>query len=79
MATEILTSISKDERERALFRSRRMWQMDMEHDRAVERKEALVYVAKNLLSMGLSVEDVAKGTGLSRAEIEVLRQQLTAN
>jgi len=31
MAEEILSSISQDERERALFRSRRKFQMDMEH------------------------------------------------
>jgi predicted transposase/invertase (TIGR01784 family) len=82
MATEILTSISKDERERALFRSRRMWQMDMEHDRAVVKKEGraegrtekAIEVAKNLLSMGFPIVDIAKATALSPTEIEALRQ-----
>ncbi|MDR1059947.1 MAG: PD-(D/E)XK nuclease family transposase, partial [Clostridiales bacterium] len=37
MATELLASISRDERERALFRSRRIAQLDMEHNYAVAR------------------------------------------
>jgi predicted transposase/invertase (TIGR01784 family) len=86
MATNILTSISKDERERAIFRSRQMYKRDMDHERAVarkegrqegrqeERKEGRSEIAKNFLSMGFSVEDVAKGTGLSAAEVEALRQ-----
>jgi hypothetical protein len=32
VAYEMLTSISADENERARFRSRRMWQMDREHE-----------------------------------------------
>jgi predicted transposase/invertase (TIGR01784 family) len=39
MANELLTSISKDEIERAHYRSRKMYRMDMEHDKAVLRKE----------------------------------------
>jgi predicted transposase/invertase (TIGR01784 family) len=39
VATELLTSISRDERERALFRSRRIAQLDMEHNYAVVRQE----------------------------------------
>ncbi|MDR1328626.1 MAG: PD-(D/E)XK nuclease family transposase, partial [Oscillospiraceae bacterium] len=41
VATELLTSISRDERERALFRSRRIAQLDMEHNYAVVRQEGL--------------------------------------
>lgn len=36
----------------------------------VIRKEGLVQSAKNFLAMGLSVEQVSKGTGLSIAEIQ---------
>jgi predicted transposase/invertase (TIGR01784 family) len=39
MASELLQTISKDEIERAHFRSRRMFQMDMEHGRLVARDE----------------------------------------
>jgi predicted transposase/invertase (TIGR01784 family) len=41
MASELLMGISKDEVERAHYRSRKMFQMDMEHDRAVSRNEGL--------------------------------------
>jgi predicted transposase/invertase (TIGR01784 family) len=78
MATELLTSISRDERERALFRSRRIAQLDMEHNYAVVRKEGrqekAIEVAKNLFLMGLSTGDIAKATGLKPTEIEALKQ-----
>jgi hypothetical protein len=74
MATNILTSISKDERERAIFRSRQMYQRDMDHERAVARKEGLTNVARNALRKNLSISDIADITGLSPAEIEALRQ-----
>jgi predicted transposase/invertase (TIGR01784 family) len=79
MATNILTSISKDERERAIFRSRQMYQRDMDHERAVARKEGRSEgrseIARNLLFMGLSTNDIAKATELSVAEIEALRNK----
>jgi hypothetical protein len=39
VAYEMLTSISTDENERARFRSRRMWEMDREHEKAVWEHE----------------------------------------
>jgi predicted transposase/invertase (TIGR01784 family) len=41
MANELLQNISKDEIERAHFRSRKMFQMDMNHNRLVARDEGL--------------------------------------
>ncbi|MDR1299706.1 MAG: Rpn family recombination-promoting nuclease/putative transposase [Oscillospiraceae bacterium] len=41
VATELLTNISRDEHERALFLSRRIAQRDREHNYAVARKEGL--------------------------------------
>jgi len=41
MAIDLLQNISKDENERAKFRSRRMFQMDLEHSLAVARDEGL--------------------------------------
>jgi predicted transposase/invertase (TIGR01784 family) len=41
VASELLASISKDEIERAHYRSRRMFRMDMEHNMAVAREEGL--------------------------------------
>jgi predicted transposase/invertase (TIGR01784 family) len=41
MASDLLASISKDEVERAHYRSRKMFRMDLEHGLAVSRKEGL--------------------------------------
>ena len=61
---------------------------DYDTDIAVQREESLMLgiqqgeargsrqakleTAKNLLQFGLSVENIAKATGLSKAEVEVL-------
>jgi predicted transposase/invertase (TIGR01784 family) len=85
MANELLMSISREERERAHARSRKMFLMDLQHDKAIEREEGFrvgqaegfragrAEVAKNALSMRLPTEQIEKLTGLSRAEIERLR------
>jgi predicted transposase/invertase (TIGR01784 family) len=73
MANEILSGISKDERERAHYRSRKIFLMDMQHDMSTSRKEGIATVAKKLLEMRMPIADIAEATGLSRAEIESLR------
>jgi predicted transposase/invertase (TIGR01784 family) len=77
LANELLTGISKDEIERAHFRSRRMFRMDTEHDLAVTRDEGVaegkIEVARNLLKMNLPAADISKATGLPHTEIEKLR------
>ena len=72
MATELLQSISKDEIERARFRSRRMFRMDMEHNLIAARDEGIISVAKNAIDMNMSVETIVKLTGLTHEEIECL-------
>jgi len=73
MATELLQTISKDEIERAHFRSRRMFQMDMEHDRLATRDERSMEIARNALDMNMSLDTIIKLTGLTREEVEGLR------
>lgn len=82
MAGDLLLSISQDERERAVFRSRRMYQTDLQSDLATaeergehrgERK-GRIEVARNLLDMNLPLEQIAGATGLTREEIEGLRR-----
>jgi predicted transposase/invertase (TIGR01784 family) len=79
MANELLKSISKDEVERAHYRSRKMFRMDMKHDRAVSRTEGRneksQEIARNLLRMGVPFDTVENATGLTRAEIEKLRTE----
>jgi hypothetical protein len=79
VATELLQNRSKDEIERAHFRSRRMFRMDTEHSLAVARdeggKDRATMLARNLFLTGLSVEQIIQVTGLSRDEIERLRDE----
>ncbi|MCL2147465.1 MAG: hypothetical protein FWH52_06630 [Synergistaceae bacterium] len=72
MAGELLMSVSQDEKERAIFRSRRMYQSDLESNMATAEKRGVLSVAKNLLKMGLSTEKIMEATGLTRKEIEEL-------
>ncbi len=70
-------SVSQDERERAVFRSRRMYQTDLQSNYATVkdegRMEEKLAIARNLLGIHLPLEQIAAVTGLSRAEIEALR------
>jgi predicted transposase/invertase (TIGR01784 family) len=82
MALDTLIHVSQDERERAINCSRRMWQTDFESNMNTSREagfiegrtEGHIEVAKNLLSMGFPIVDIAKATALSPSEIEALRQ-----
>jgi predicted transposase/invertase (TIGR01784 family) len=92
MASELLSSISKDEAERARYLSRRRFLMDMEHDRTVARKEGLNEglkegrregldegrrdFAKKLLKRNRPVGEIVEDTGLSREKIEALRAEI---
>lgn len=77
MAGSLLMSISQDERERAVFRSRRMYQSDLESDLATaeergERKGRLE-IARKMLQMGESADKIRLLTDLTLQEIERLR------
>ncbi len=85
MAGNLLMSISQDERERAVFRSRRMYQTDMQsnlataEDRGVQRGRAEgrvernIEIARQALQMKMSAADIAKLTGLTYEAVERLR------
>jgi predicted transposase/invertase (TIGR01784 family) len=77
VAGELLMSISKDERERAIFRSRRMYQADKESDMIVAKRagraEGMSDVAKRLLVRNRPIDEIAEVTGLTHAEVEALR------
>ena len=81
VAGELLMNVSQDERERAVFRSRRMFQTDLESNLATveergerrgERK-GRIEIARKLLLRNRPLEEIAEDTGLSLAEIEKLR------
>ena len=77
VAGDLLMSISQDEKERAVFRSRRMYQTDLASDMATaedrgEKRKALA-IARNALQMNMSIDDTVKLTGLTHDEVESLR------
>ena len=73
-------SISQDERERAVFRSRRMYQTDQQSNIATaeDRGKAIrsIEIARNALQMKIPVADIAKLTGLTHEEVERLRTEI---
>ena len=76
MAGEVLMSISKDEREQAIFRSRRIYQADQESNRVTadkrSRAEERIVIARNLLRRNRPVDEIMEDTGLTREEVENL-------
>ena len=85
VAGNLLMSISQDERERAIFRSRRMYQTDLASDLATAEdrgrragrieglRDGKIEVAKKMLKRNRPVDEISEDTGLSFAEIESLR------
>ena len=77
-------SISQDERERAVFRSRRMYQTDLQSNLATAedrgkrlgrqegRSERNFEIARMMLSAGEPTEKIMSYTGLTRQEITQL-------
>ena len=84
MAGNLLMSISQDEHERAVFRSRRMYQSDLESNLATAedrgrkegriegRKEEKRDLARRLLSFGFPINQIALYTELTESEIRNL-------
>ncbi len=74
MAGSRLMSISQDERERAVFRSRRMYQTDLQSDLATAedrgRRQGILTIAKNLLAMDMPHDQIVAATGLTLEELE---------
>ena len=77
MAGNLLMSVSQDERERAVFRSRKMYQTDLQsnlntaYDNGINdgKMARNLEIVRNALLMNLSVDDIATLTGLSVEEI----------
>ena len=84
MAAALLQEISQDERERAILRSRRMYETDMTSNlltaerrgeirgRKEGREESNLELARNALAEGLSAEMIHKITGLDLETIKKL-------
>ncbi len=86
MAGDLLMSVSQSEKERAIFRSRRMFQSDNDSNLATAeargrmagrqegRRAEKFEVARNLMGFNVPVDTIIKSTGLTREDIESLRQ-----
>ena len=82
VASNVLMSISQDERERAIFRSRKKFQMDMASnfataiDNALDEGErkGVQNVARIMLSNGESIDKIIKYTGLTKDELRSLQK-----
>jgi predicted transposase/invertase (TIGR01784 family) len=76
MANDLLTNISQDEIERAHFRSRKMFRMDMEHGYAVNRAEgkaeSLATVAQRMAAQGFDTEQIIAATGMDEDQLRGL-------
>jgi len=72
VAGALLMEISKDERERARYRSRRMFETDQASNILTAEYRGVLKVARNLKNEGLSVDIIAKTTGLPIDEINKL-------
>ena len=74
-------SISKDERERAVFRSRRMYQTDLASDLATAEDRGIkigkhnvsIEIARKLLRRDWPINEIAEVTDLSVEEVESLK------
>jgi len=69
MAVDLLQTISRDENERARFRARRKYQMDMQHSILVARDERSMEIARNMINMDMPIDTIVTLTGLTRTEV----------
>jgi predicted transposase/invertase (TIGR01784 family) len=72
MASEVLITISKDEIERARLMSEYKYEVDTQSKVVQAKREGRQEVARNLKKLGIPVEQIAQGTGLSPDEIAAL-------
>jgi len=72
VAGNLLMNVSKDEKERAVFRSRRMFESDRQSNIATAEKRKTFEIARNLLLINLPVDQITAATGLTIDEIKNL-------
>jgi predicted transposase/invertase (TIGR01784 family) len=85
VAYELLTNISQDADERARFRARRKFQMDLEHNQLVSfdngkregklegKREREFEIARSLLASGVPLNIIVQSTGLSLDKVQSLK------
>jgi len=80
VAGNLLMNISQNERERAIFRSRKKFQTDRQSDLATaeDNGKAIrsIEIARNALQMKMTVADIVRLTGLTSEEVEKLHKKI---
>ena len=80
MAGELLMSISKDERERAVFRSRRMYQTDLASDLATAEDRGIKIGERRGMEKGIEIgERRGMEAGVRNSRIEFAQRLLRRN
>ena len=73
MAGDVLLSVSQDERERAIFRSRQMYQTDMQSNWNTAydngRHSERIEIAKRMISRQRPIDEIIEDTGLTYKEV----------
>ena len=72
MAGNLLMSVSQSEKERAIFRSRRMFQTDQESNIATAEYRIKLDIASKMLKRNRPIDEILEDTGLTLKEIESL-------
>jgi DNA-binding phage protein len=71
-----MLTVTQEEREQAIARSRRMYQTDLQSNLATaedrgERRKALA-IARNMMKRNRLIDEIIEDTGLTREEVENL-------
>ncbi len=80
MATKVLSEISKSEQERIQYECEMLWELDKntranyltERARLEGMEEKSYSIAKNLLTIGLPIDQISKAVGLPVQDIQSL-------
>ena len=78
MEGDQMLTISQEERERAVLRSRRMYQTDLQSNLATAedrgrregRREMSIEIAKRMMTMGLPHDEIMEATGLTSEDLD---------
>ena len=68
-AAQILETISKDEKERAIYEAQWLYEMDLSNDRVSALREGARQIAKNLKNINIPLDAISKSTGIPMHEL----------
>jgi len=72
MATQILQTISRSERERSLYESQLIYELDQRSEKESARRSMQLGIAKNLKLRNIPLDVISEDTGLSLDEVMAL-------